>query len=74
MLCNLFSSLASIKKPDNASITFLIVENNASPTLDETIEGFRAQMHEDQIDYIIEGVLVPDSKLQPCDTACHTPD
>ena len=57
MLCNLFSSLASIKKPDNASITFLIVENNASPTLDETIEGFRAQMHEDQIDYIIEGVL-----------------
>ncbi|KAB0573212.1 glycosyltransferase family 2 protein [Brucella pituitosa] len=57
MLCNLFSSLASIKKPDNASITFLIVENNASPTLDETIEGFRAQMREDQIDYIIEGVL-----------------
>lgn len=57
MLCNLFLSLASMKKPNNASITFLIVENNASQTLDETVEGFRAQMPGDQIDYIIEGVL-----------------
>lgn len=57
MLCNLFSSLASIQKPDNAAISFLIVENNTCSTLDETVEGFRTRMPNDAIDYIVESVL-----------------
>jgi len=57
MLCNLFSSLASIQKPDNAAISFLIVENNTCSTLDETVEGFRTSMPNDAIDYIVESVL-----------------
>ncbi len=57
MLCNLFSSLAFIQKPNNVNVSFLIVENNSLPTLDETVETFRAQMPGDHIDYIVEGVL-----------------
>lgn len=57
MLCNLFSSLASIQKPDNAGISFLIVENNDLPTLVETVADFRVQMPDYQIDYIVEEVL-----------------
>lgn len=57
MLCNLFSSLASVQKPTNAAISFLVVENNCSPTLNETIENFKVQMPDEVIDYVVEGVL-----------------
>ncbi|MBK3745727.1 glycosyltransferase family 2 protein [Paraburkholderia aspalathi] len=54
MLCNLFSSLASIERPDNANIYFLIVENNSVCTLNEIIEGFKALMLNEDIDYLLE--------------------
>ncbi|MCX2696444.1 MULTISPECIES: glycosyltransferase family 2 protein [Ochrobactrum] len=57
MLCNLFSSLASIQKPNDTDVSFLVVENNASPTLDGTIEDFRALMPNDPIDYVVEVIL-----------------
>ncbi|MCL7997635.1 glycosyltransferase [Brucella sp. 21LCYQ03] len=57
MLCNLFSSLASIQKPNNANVSFLIVENNISPTLCESIKDFRLLMPDSHIDYIVESVL-----------------
>ncbi|MBC8717528.1 glycosyltransferase [Ochrobactrum sp. Marseille-Q0166] len=57
MLCKLFASLAVIVKPANADVSFLVVENNASPTLEQTIANFRVQMPETQIDYVVEGVL-----------------
>ncbi|MEJ5079720.1 MULTISPECIES: glycosyltransferase family 2 protein [unclassified Ochrobactrum] len=57
MLCMLFSSLATIKKPNNADISFLVVENNASPTLETTISQFRSNMPNDNIEYVVEEVL-----------------
>ncbi|MFD1197322.1 glycosyltransferase family 2 protein [Brucella gallinifaecis] len=57
MLCSLFSSLASITRPATAVVSFLVVENNSSPTLEKTIDDFQKQMPNDAIDYIIEGVL-----------------
>lgn len=57
MLCNLFSSLALIEKPDSASVSFLIVENDASPTLHEIVEDIRKRMPDDEINYIVESIL-----------------
>jgi len=57
MLCMLFSSLAAIKKPNNADVSFLVVENNASPTLETTIGQFRSNMPNDNIEYVVEEVL-----------------
>ncbi|WP_094507107.1 glycosyltransferase family 2 protein [Brucella thiophenivorans] len=56
MLCNLFLSLATIHKPDSADVSFLIVENNASATLDETVTSFRALIPDHQIAYIVEDI------------------
>ncbi|TCQ74478.1 glycosyl transferase family 2 [Ochrobactrum sp. BH3] len=56
MLCNLFASLAFIQKPDDIDISFLVVENHPSPTLDEIVASFRLQIPENSIDYILARV------------------
>ncbi|MBV2142929.1 glycosyltransferase [Falsochrobactrum sp. TDYN1] len=54
MLGELFSSLALIVKPGNIRLSFLIVENNSAYTLDDTIQGFRVMMPDEDIEYLLE--------------------
>jgi glycosyltransferase involved in cell wall biosynthesis len=57
MLCSLFSSLRSMKRPEAEYISFLIVENNVHKTLDQIVDGFRAAMPGSDIEYCNEAVL-----------------
>lgn len=57
MLCNLFSSLASVNIPHNTEVSFLIVENNFHTTLNEAVAGFRELISGHQISYIVESII-----------------
>ncbi|WP_425373567.1 glycosyltransferase family 2 protein [Phyllobacterium leguminum] len=57
MLCNLFSSLAAMERPQGERVSFLVVENNDVQTLGESIERFRSRMPGTEIDYRNESVV-----------------
>lgn len=54
MLANLFQSLCLLKQPHGVTLDFLIVENNAIPTLSGKIESFRDMAMPNQVYYLLE--------------------
>jgi len=55
MLCNLFSSLSLMRQLEDDHVSFLIVENSSSKTLDHIVHQFRADMPGSKIEYHNEG-------------------
>jgi len=55
MLANLLASLSEITHPSSDDISFLIVENNGQPTLNEVIDAFRNDVAGTEVVYFNEG-------------------
>lgn len=54
MLRELFNSFEVMHRPKEEDISFLIIENNGSKTLDLSVQGFRKTLAPNKIDYFNE--------------------
>lgn len=55
MLANLLTSLSEITHPSSDDVSFLIVENNGQPSLNEVIDTFRNDVSGTEVAYFNEG-------------------
>ncbi|MFD9900339.1 glycosyltransferase [Mesorhizobium sp. NPDC059025] len=69
MLENLLSSYATMRIPGGVHLRFVIVENNDTPTLRETMESFRERLPQSSIQYELEprlGIAFARNRVLDC--------